>query len=112
MDVFLRDFQSNFNVILSKEMNDIDIKIQMGKRVIAVGHDSKLVSKILESFVIVILVDYCNKHEIKFQENDIQNKYPDFVMFYEDRPIAIDIKTSYSVKEDTISGFTLGTQTH
>lgn len=108
MDIFIQNFRKDFTEVLVQETNDIDISIKMGTRRIVVGHDSKLVSKILESFVIQALIEYCNRHRIKFRENDIQNRYPDFVIFNDNRPIAIDIKTSYLIKPNTIGGFTLG----
>jgi len=108
MNIFIENFRKDFTRILNRETHEIDISIRMGSRCIAVGHDSKLVSKILESFVILALIEYCNSCNIEFRENDIQNKYPDFVIFYDNRPIAIDIKTSYLIKQNTIGGFTLG----
>jgi hypothetical protein len=113
MDEFVKKFQEDVTKTIVAEAIDSSINITMTsknmKRNISVGHDSKLVSKILESFVIQILIEYCESHQIRFQKNDVQNKYPDFIIFYNNQPIAMDVKTSYLIKNNVISGFTLGT---
>lgn len=88
-----------------------EIQIKVGNNKIEVGNDSKLISKILENYVIQILEKYCKEKKLKYIKNDIQNKYPDFILFEKGNkcPIAIDIKTSYLMSENMIHGFTLGT---
>lgn len=88
-----------------------EIQIKVGDNKIEVGNDSKLISKILENYVIQILEKYCKEKKLKYIKNDIQNKYPDFIIFEKGNkcPTAIDIKTSYLMSENKIHGFTLGT---
>jgi hypothetical protein len=85
------------------------IQIKLGKQTVEVGNDSKLISKILENFVIGILEKSCKEHGFKFKKNKFQNKYPDFIIYNNKNPIAIDIKTSYLRSTNIINGFTLGT---
>lgn len=96
--------------INSRLLGNSDISIKIGKTPIQVGHDSKLVSKVYENYVIGLLKRFCKENNLKCKENTIQNKYPDFVMYTEcGKPIAIDIKTSYLKSKSHINGFTLGT---
>lgn len=74
-----------------------------------VGHDSKLVSKIYEIIAIQQLESWCNENSVRFEINKVQNAYPDCIMYSENGPIAVDIKTSYIVDSNNINGFTLGT---
>lgn len=87
-----------------------DITIKIGKSPIFVGHDSKLLSKVYENYVVELLKRFCKDNKVKFRENTIQNRYPDFVVYTKcGKPIAIDIKTSYLKSTSLINGFTLGT---
>lgn len=88
-----------------------EIEIKVGENKIEVGNDSKLISKILENFITQILVNYCEEKKLKYIKNDIQNKYPDFIVYEKGcrLPIAVDIKTSYLMSSSKIHGFTLGT---
>ena len=108
MNDFIQLFQTEFTEILIKNTKETNIKIEVCGIEIPVGNDSKLISKIIDNFIILHLIKYCNKYNINFKENDIQNKYPDFIMYYNDKPIAIDIKTSYLLNDNNINGFTLG----
>ena len=75
-----------------------------------VGNDSKMLSKIYEIITISKLIQELENLDFKYIENNVQNKYPDFIivsridpeMFY-----AIDIKSSYLKSTHEINGFTL-----
>lgn len=102
-----------FSEIIKERINEQigEIQIKVGENDIQVGNDSKLISKILENFITQILVNYCREKKLKFIKNDIQNKYPDFIVYEKGsrQPTAIDIKTSYLMNKNKIHGFTLGT---
>ena len=76
------------------------------------GNDSKVLSKIYE----IVIIDQLKKELIEtgydFIENEIQNKYPDFIIIskiQKDKYYAIDIKSTYIKNRNKINGFTLGT---
>jgi hypothetical protein len=107
---FLKNFIRNFSKFVEKKIDyDSGISIKLGKESVAVGNDSKLLSKIYETYMISLLRDYCEKNGISYDENSIQNRYPDFIIYNCKKPIAVDIKTSYLKSKNTIHGFTLGT---
>ena len=76
------------------------------------GNDSKIVSKIYEIIIIDKLKGLLEAQDYKYIENDIQNKYPDFIIIskiQEEKFYAVDIKSSYMKTKTEINGFTLGT---
>jgi hypothetical protein len=105
MDSFFQQLQ---DVLLAQPIQDV--KLSIDGVMYPIGYDSKLVSKVIELFVVEKMKALCNALGIRYQENEVQNRYPDFVVFTDDdRPIAMDIKTSYLKNETNIAGFTLGT---
>lgn len=107
---FLHEFQTEFEQIMVSNLQNKPATIRIGEKSISVGHDSKLISKILETLTISLLTEYCDCREIRYKLNDVQNRYPDFVMYTnDDEPIAVDVKTSYIASKTSINGFTLGT---
>jgi hypothetical protein len=76
------------------------------------GNDSKIISKIYEIIIIDKLKGLLDTKGYKYIENEIQNKYPDFIIIsktQEEKFYAVDIKSSYLKTETEINGFTLGT---
>jgi hypothetical protein len=76
------------------------------------GNDSKIISKIYELIIIDTLKKLLYSKGFEYIENDIQNKYPDFIIkskIQTDKYYAIDIKSTYLKTETQINGFTLGT---
>jgi hypothetical protein len=76
------------------------------------GNDSKIISKIYELIIIEKLKYLLDEKGFKYVENDIQNKYPDFIIIskiQKEKYYAVDIKSTYLKTETAINGFTLGT---
>ena len=76
------------------------------------GNDSKIISKIYEIVLIEKLKGLLHSEGFEYIENDIQNKYPDFIIIskiHEENYYAIDIKSTYLKTTTKINGFTLGT---
>lgn len=76
------------------------------------GNDSKILSKIYEIIIINNLKKEMIEKGFDFIENEVQNKYPDFIItskIEKDRYYAVDIKSSYIKNRNRINGFTLGT---
>ncbi len=76
------------------------------------GNDSKIISKIYELIIIEKLKYLLDSKEFKYVENNIQNKYPDFIIIskiQKEKYYVIDIKSTYLKTKTVINGFTLGT---
>ena len=76
------------------------------------GNDSKIISKIYEIILINQLKKLLDKSKYEYIENDVQNKYPDFIIvskISKDKYYAVDIKSTYIKTNNKINGFTLGT---
>lgn len=76
------------------------------------GNDSKIISKIYEIIVIDHLKDVLKTNNYDYIENNVQNKYPDFIIVSKvqnDKYYAVDIKSTYIKNDTEINGFTLGT---
>lgn len=86
-----------------------ELDVRMGGKRLRMGHDSKVVSKVIESYIVEQLVEYCTQRGLRFRLNDVQNKYPDFIVITDSGPVAVDIKTSYLRENGCVNGFTLGT---
>ena len=62
------------------------------------GNDSKIISKIYELIITEKLKYLLDSMGFKYIENDIQNKYPDFIIIsniQKEKYYAIDIKSTY-----------------
>ena len=75
------------------------------------GSDTKVLSTIFELFSRPIINKIAEKHGYIVEEPKQQNHYPDFTLYKPSEPnkkIAIDIKTTYTNKENEKIKFTLG----
>lgn len=76
------------------------------------GNDSKIISKIYELVIIDQLTSILKSNGYTYIQNDIQNKYPDFIIVSKvnnSKYYAVDIKCTYLKTKTHINGFTLGT---
>ena len=101
--------------IINQQINSIvfkDISFFNDGIMYNIGNDSKLISKIIEIIVIKKIIEILMLYKFEYQENNIQNSYPDFMIksnVLHNKYYAIDIKTSCLIKNNIINGFTLGT---
>lgn len=88
--------------------------IDLNKKVFTIGSDSKLIGRIFELLVVVVLEDIANETDYELVSSESQTVYPDFnlVNIKTGDKIAIDIKTTYRRRNKkgnlTNIGFTLG----
>ena len=76
------------------------------------GNDSKIISKIYEIILVKKLKSLLDASEFHYIENNVQNKYPDFIIvskLQKEKFYAVDIKSTYLKTRKMINGFTLGT---
>ena len=91
---------------------DSTFSIQNQGKTYNIGNDSKILSKIYELIIISTLKEKLEENKLSYLENEVQNKYPDFIICSsvdKEKFYAVDIKSSYIIKENIIGGFTLGT---
>ena len=93
---------------LNAQLPGSNVEIKLGGVPVKGVCDSKVVSKVIEAFIVGVLIDQCDKYNLGYRLPKTQNEYPDFVL-YSPTPIAIDIKTSYKATSARINGMTLGT---
>ncbi|NBO98852.1 MAG: hypothetical protein EBU90_01820 [Proteobacteria bacterium] len=107
MDWFYRVLEETLNAKLPGS----NLQIKLGGVEVEGVCDSKVVSKVIEAYVVGVLVDQCKKYNLNYRLPRTQNEYPDFVLYTlgNESPIAIDIKTSYKATSARINGMTLGT---
>lgn len=98
-----------------KEMPNVDLNVygilDSQDNIHTLGTDSKIIGRIFEMLVQPVLKKIANKHNLILKTPESQTIYPDFVMMTSEdsnEKIAIDVKTTYVVNDDSRIVFTLG----
>ena len=112
-DIFkeTNEIKNILNDICYTKFDDVFTIVNNGVKY-SLGNDSKIISKIYEVIIIQKLKELLDEKNFKYIENDVQNKYPDFIIISKiqtEKYYAIDIKSTYLKNDTTINGFTLGT---
>ena len=104
---------------VSTENGDWTVKgfIDVYQRIYTISIDTKVLSKVLELLMFPVLMRFADEHGYRVVLARAQNQYPDLSLISkndESDCIALDIKTTYRIKEDRqgrmrVSGMTLGT---
>ena len=111
----IEGFISGLNSYVETKDGQWTIKgfIDVYRNIYTISSDTKIVSKILEIHLFPKLLEFAEKFDYHLVLADNQNYYPDitFIKNQDERiKIALDIKTTYRLKENPIycNGFTLG----
>lgn len=114
-DIFLKALQQetqSFTEAVATEQGDWIIKgfIDVYKRIYTISVDTKVVSKVLELLLFPKLVEFAGRNGYQLALAPEQNFYPDltFVSQVDGRKYAVDIKSTYRIDNNTVSGMTLG----
>lgn len=98
-----------------EEMSKVDLNVYGildSKDIIhTLGTDSKIIGRIFEMLVQPVLERIANRHNLILKTPESQTVYPDFVMMSSEdsnEKIAIDVKTTYVVNDNSSIVFTLG----
>lgn len=112
---FLRALQAEaetFTRAVSTESGDWIVKgfIDIYRRVYTLSVDTKVVSKVLELLLYPAFVRFAETHGFELLLSPQQNFYPDltFVSRTDGTKFAVDIKSTYRLSENRVSGMTLG----
>lgn len=106
-------FEEKFKELLEQHSGDYDIcgAISTKGKIYPFGSDTKVLSTIFELFSRPIIEQFAKENGYEVIEPEKQNHYPDFTLQKgsDDRSkIAIDVKTTYRLKEDNKFKYTLG----
>ncbi|MCM8774383.1 MAG: type II deoxyribonuclease [Candidatus Omnitrophica bacterium] len=99
---------------VSSKKGDWTVKgfIDIFKNIYTISVDTKVISKILELMLFPIIQRFAQENNYKMVLSREQNYYPDISFIDETgTKIAFDMKSTYRISMNTVSGFTLGTFT-
>ena len=112
------DFRSSFltyfdefQKTLSTDAGDWVVKgfIDVYRNIYTISRDTKVISKIIELMLCPVMSRFAAEHNYKMVLSEHQNYYPDISFVALDKTkIALDIKSTYTLDEKTVNGFTLG----
>ena len=107
------EFIKNLNKKMTDEIGDWTIKgfIDIYNNIYTISYDTKIVSKILETHLLPIILEFGSSMGYEIVLPNHQNYYPDFSFVNNKNnniKFAVDLKTTYRTKKDNCNGFTLG----
>lgn len=104
-------YLDEFRSVLSTPSGDWSIKgfIDIAKNIYTISVDTKVISKIIELMMLPVIHKFSVENGYEMILSEEQNHYPD-VTFVDKkkRKIALDLKSTYRINKDLVSGFTLG----
>ncbi len=101
----------DFRRTLATENGDWTIKgfIDVYKNVYTISVDTKVVSKIVELMLFPVISRFASSHGFRLVLSKEQNHYPDLTFILQDgAKVAVDMKSTYRVGKNAVSGLTLG----
>ncbi len=100
-----------FAPALSTDTGEWAVKgfIDIYRQIYPLTGDTKVVSKIIELMLFPMLFDFAQQHGYELLFCQHQNHYPDISLIAENgTKIAVDLKSTYRLDTNRVSGFTLG----
>jgi hypothetical protein len=99
---------------VTTERGDWSVKgfIDVYRRVYTISLDTKVLSKVLELLMFPVIVRFAQEYGYELTLAQAQNQYPDVTLTSKSDPhkcFALDVKTTYRVDFQRVSGMTLGT---
>jgi hypothetical protein len=102
---------ATFNKLVSTDTGDWIVKgfIDIFRNVYTISADTKVVSKLIELMLFPHFVAFAERNRLKLVLAREQNHYPDLTFVDEDGyKFAVDLKSTYRITPNTVSGMTLG----
>lgn len=107
----LLKYVDEFKQVLSTPAGDWSVKgfIDIAKNIYTISVDTKVISKIIELMMFPTIHKFSQENDYRMILSEEQNHYPD-VTFIDKagNKIALDLKSTYRVNGNVVSGFTLG----
>ena len=101
-----------------KKMQKVDFSVcgilDANNQIHTLGTDSKIIGRVFEIFTQPVLEEIASELGLELRNPSSQTIYPDFVLMEDEQSnnkIAIDIKTTYVVRDSSPIKFTLGSYT-
>ena len=108
----LQDEAATFTSAVATEDGEWIIKgfIDIYKRIYTISVDTKVISKVLELLLFPAFVKFADKFGFELELAPQQNFYPDLTFISKETgaKFAVDIKSTYRISDDKVSGMTLG----
>jgi hypothetical protein len=101
----------DFRQRLATDAGDWTVKgfIDVYRNLYTISVDTKVVSKIVELMLFPVILQFAATHGYKMVLSEEQNHYPDVTFILQDgRKVALDLKSTYRVNDNTVNGLTLG----
>lgn len=107
----MREYLPLFQSALATDIGDWVVKgfIDTHRNIYTISNDTKVVSKLIELMLFPLFHLFAQQYDYELQLTEHQNYYPDITFIAADRTkIALDLKSTYRVSTNRVSGFTLG----
>lgn len=106
-----KHFEDFFKLVATED-GDWTVKgfIDVYKNIYTISLDTKVVSKIIELMIFPVISTFAEENNYKFALSMHQNHYPDitFIDKASGEKIAVDLKSTYRITDNTVNGMTLG----
>ncbi len=107
----LRENLPRFQSVLATDIGDWVVKgfIDTRKNIYTISSDTKVISKLIELMLFPMFNEFAHQYGYALHLTKHQNYYPDITFIATDgKKIAVDLKSTYRVSANRVSGFTLG----
>lgn len=106
----LRNYFSEFKRTLATGKGDWTVKgfIDVYKNIYTISVDTKVISKIVELMLFPVISKFAKDNNYQMCLSEHQNHYPDITFISKNEKIAVDLKSTYRINDDSVNGFTLG----
>lgn len=110
-DTKLEKYFNDFFDIVSTAKGDWTVKgfVDIYKNIYTISVDTKVISKIMELMLFPVIQKFATENKLKIVLSEHQNHYPDVTFVSENgEKIALDLKSTYRTRDNTVNGMTLG----
>jgi len=108
---YLQVYFDEFRQTIATDAGDWVVKgfIDVYRNVYTISVDTKVISKIVELMLFPVIARFALTYHLQMTLSAHQNHYPDITFTTPDGlRIALDLKSTYRIGENTVNGFTLG----
>ena len=107
----MRGYLPLFQSALATDIGDWAVKgfIDIQRNIYSISSDTKVISKLIELMLFPLFHSFAQQYDYELRLTEHQNYYPDITFIAADgAKTALDLKSTYRVSKNRVSGFTLG----